>query len=82
MFSYNIMRLSARRVVAEHGYRSLLAGFRRNRGRYARLLGRHGIRLKDPSLVPERPERLPYGSNVGRALATSLDGLENQLDRG
>jgi predicted acylesterase/phospholipase RssA len=81
MFSYNIMRLSARRVVAEHGYRSLLAGFRRNRRRYAQLLARHGIRLKDPSLVPEKPERLPYRSNLGRALSTSLDRLENQLDR-
>lgn len=81
MFSYNIMRLSARQVVAEHGYRSLLASFRRNHGRYARLLSRHGIRLRDPSIVPDTPERLPRRSALGRALSASLDRLGRRLDR-
>ena len=33
MFGYNIMRYSARRVVAEHGYRTTLAFFRKNAAR-------------------------------------------------
>ena len=34
MFSYNIMRYSARRVVAEDGYRSAVMSFRKHRARY------------------------------------------------
>jgi hypothetical protein len=79
MFSYNIMRLSARKVVAEHGYRSLLATFRRNRRAYARLLARHGIGLRDPSRLPDVPAPLPRRSRVGRALAASLDRLDSRL---
>jgi NTE family protein len=81
MFSYNIMRLSARKVVAEHGYRSLLATFRRHRSRYARLLERHGIRLRDPAGLPDLPAPLPCRSRVGRALHGSLERLESQLSR-
>ena len=49
MFSYNIMRYSARRVVAEHGYRSTVADFAKNRAAYTRMLKRHGIGLADPA---------------------------------
>ena len=45
MFSYNIMRYSARRVVAEHGYRSTLAFFLQQESRYRRILARHGIEI-------------------------------------
>ncbi|HZM49135.1 MAG TPA: patatin-like phospholipase family protein, partial [Vicinamibacteria bacterium] len=42
MFSYNIMRYSARKVVAAHAYRSTLQAFSAREGEYRRLLRRHG----------------------------------------
>ena len=81
MFSYNIMRLSARRVVAEHGYRSLLASFRHHRSHFERMLRRHGIGLADPARLPDTPAPLPYRSNVGRTLGGSLDRLDARLAR-
>jgi predicted acylesterase/phospholipase RssA len=79
MFSYNIMRYSARRVVAEHAYRSVLASFRRRAGEYARVLGRHGIGLRDPAALPDTPSRHPYVSPLARSLSVSLDRLESRL---
>jgi len=79
MFAYNIMRLSARKVVAEDGYRSVLSGFQKNRTAYARILKRHGIRLGDPAAVPAVRVRQPQRSLVGRALSGSLDLLEDKL---
>jgi predicted acylesterase/phospholipase RssA len=59
MFRYNIMRFSARRVLAEHGYRSVHEAFRRRRGRYARLFARHGIRVRRAERsVPSRGARI------------------------
>ncbi|MGE0453833.1 MAG: patatin-like phospholipase family protein [Vicinamibacteria bacterium] len=81
MFSYNIMRYSARRVVAEHGYRSALASFNARRQEYAALLRRHGIELADPSRVPERPAPSPYRSPFARRLGGSLDCLDHHLRR-
>jgi predicted acylesterase/phospholipase RssA len=81
MFSYNIMRLSARKVVAQHGYRSLMATFRKHRRRYARLLERHGIRLRDPSGLPAVPAPSPFRSGVGRSLSGSLERLDSRLSR-
>jgi predicted acylesterase/phospholipase RssA len=79
MFSYNIMRYSARRVVAEHGYRSVLSSFRKKRARYERLLARHGIGLRPPREVPDVPPVNPYRSAVARSLAGSLDLLNSRL---
>jgi NTE family protein len=79
MFSYNIMRYSARRVVAEHGYRSVLRFFRENERAYEGLLKRGGIGLHDPHGVPETPEAHPYRSQIARSLAVSLDRLDSRL---
>jgi NTE family protein len=79
MFSYNIMRYSARQVVAEHGYRSVRQHFIDNRPHYQALLRRHGIALRDPHALPERPAPLPYRSPVGAALGASLDRLASKL---
>jgi predicted acylesterase/phospholipase RssA len=79
MFGYNIMRYSARRVVAEHGYRTTLAFFRANADRCRRLFARHGIAMADPHGVPDVPARHPHQSNVARALDVSLDRLESRL---
>jgi NTE family protein len=79
MFSYNIMRYSARRVVAEHGYRTTLAFFGKDAARYQRLFARHGISMVDPSQVPEVPPRHPLRSSLARTLDSSLDRLESRL---
>jgi NTE family protein len=79
MFAYNIMRYSARRVVAEHGYRSVRAFFRDHHRRYQRLLGRHQLRLKHPDRVPEAPSGRSFPSPLGRSLAQSLDALGSRL---
>jgi hypothetical protein len=79
MFGYNIMRYSARRVVAEHGYRTTLEFFRRDRERYRRLFAKHGIAMADPGRVPDLPPRHPHRSSLARALDSSLDRLESRL---
>jgi predicted acylesterase/phospholipase RssA len=79
MFSYNIMRYSARRVVALHGYRSALHGFRRNREAFAEVLARHGIGMHDPDAIPEQPETPDVDSIMGRRLAAQLDILASKL---
>jgi predicted acylesterase/phospholipase RssA len=79
MFGYNIMRMSARKVVAEDGYRSVIQSFSSNRARYERVLKRHGIRLGDPSRLPSHPPRHPHRSLLARSLASSLDLLEAKL---
>ena len=78
MFSYNIMRYSARRIVAEHGYRSALAAFRRNADTWPRMLARHGIRVGRQQ-PPDIPRPQPYASLTGRQLGLSLDRLEKKL---
>jgi predicted acylesterase/phospholipase RssA len=79
MFSYNIMRYSARQVVAEHGYRSVRQRFTDNRPHYQALLRRHGIALRDPRELPAVPAPLPFRSPVGALLGASLDRLASKL---
>jgi predicted acylesterase/phospholipase RssA len=79
MFSYNIMRYSARRVVVEHGYRSTLNVFRDNQVRYRRILARHGIALREPAGVAEVPAVHPHRSSLARSLDSSLDRLGSRL---
>ena len=79
MFSYNIMRYGARRVVAEHGYRSVLRFFRENEESYRGLLKKAGIGLRDPRRVPETPPAHPFRSPLARALSVSLDRLDSRL---
>jgi predicted acylesterase/phospholipase RssA len=81
MFSYHIMRYSARRIVAAHAYRSTLETFTTREREYARLLARHGIRLRDPRAIPRTPEVGRARSMVARALSGSLDALSSALRR-
>ncbi len=79
MFSYNIMRYSARKVVAEHGYRTTVDFFQKDAARYKELFARHGIRMTDPARVPEVPARHPHRSSLARTLDVSLDRLDSRL---
>jgi predicted acylesterase/phospholipase RssA len=80
MFSYNIMRYSARRVVAEDGYRSVIRSFRKHRQRYEGMLRRHGIRMRDPFSLPEAPPSQAFRSKLARRLSSSLDHFASKLD--
>jgi NTE family protein len=79
MFTYNIMKYSARQVVAEHGYRSTIQFFRKRRASLVRVFARHGIRLADPEDVPAHPARHPFQSSVARSLDASLDRLSSRV---
>ena len=81
MFSYNIMQYSARKVVAAHAYQSTLQSFQVHEDEYRRQLRRHGIKLRDPTRLPRRPEVSRYGSHVARSLSGSLDLLSSALRR-
>lgn len=80
MSAYNIMRASARQVVAEHGYRSTLRRLAGHHGRMPRVLERHGIRMRRPGRPDARPASLGYPSRLGRKLAGSLERLAGALD--
>ncbi len=79
MFGYHIMRYGARRVVAEHGYRTALEYFRRHEARCRRLFARHDIPMANPARVPDQPQRHLHRSELARALDASLDRLESRL---
>jgi NTE family protein len=79
MFSYHIMRDGVRRVVAEHGYQSVLRHFEAHFADYRRMLARHGIDLRHPSTLPAHPEPPRPQSAVGQALSGSLRDLEDAL---
>jgi predicted patatin/cPLA2 family phospholipase len=79
MFSYNIMRYSARSVVALYGYRSARSSFQKRRAEFARLLRRHGIAVRDPNSLPDVPASPAAQSVLGRRLAASLDILDSKL---
>jgi predicted acylesterase/phospholipase RssA len=81
MFGYNIMRTSARRVVAEHGYRTALAFFRHNAARHRRLFAKHGMLLADPRRARSLPQARPHRAGLARALDGALDRLEARLAR-
>ncbi len=79
MFGYHIMRYGARRIVAEHGYRTALEYFRRNEARCRRLFARHGVAMGNPRCMPEAPRPHPLRSPLARVLDASLDRLESRI---
>lgn len=79
MFSYHIMRNGVRRIVAEHGYHSVLQHFTTHFAAYRRMLARHGIGLRHPSTLPAHPDPPARRSAVGQALSGSLRDLEDAL---
>jgi len=79
MFSYNIMRNGVRRIVAEHGYQSVLRHFTMHFAAYRRMLAGHGIALRHPRTLPSRPGPVPRRSTIARALSGSLSALEEAL---
>jgi hypothetical protein len=79
MFSYHIMRDGVRRVVAEHGYQSVLRDFGARYPAYKRMLARHGLVLRHPRSLPAVPAPPPRRSAVGRALSGSLRRIEETL---
>jgi predicted acylesterase/phospholipase RssA len=81
MFRYNIMRYSARHIVAQHGYRSAKRQFVEREAEYRALLKRHGIGVGDPHALPDVPDPIPWRSSMARHLGVSLDQLAHKLAR-
>ncbi len=80
MFAHNIMRVAARRTVAQYGYRSAMAAFRgTGRLAFARMLGRHGIKLRNKAAARRSAPAPTHHSAVARQLAGALRTLETRL---
>ena len=60
MFFHEVMSTSARLVVAQHGYESVLDGMSRNHAHFSAVLARHGIEIS-PTILEARPWSVPVG---------------------
>lgn len=72
MFMHEVMSTSARLVVAQHGYESVLNGISRDYGHFQRVLARHQIELS-PGIIEGRPWEVPMRSYDDGDLAKRLD---------
>ncbi len=61
MFFHEVMSTSARLVVAQHGYESVLDGMTRNHAHFSRVMARHGIEIS-PAILDARPWSVPLES--------------------
>lgn len=61
MFFHEVMSTSARLVVAQHGYESVLDGMTRNHSHFSSVLARHGIEIS-PAILDARPWSVPLES--------------------
>ena len=60
MFFHEVMSTSARLVVAQHGYESVLDGLVRDHSHFSEVLGRHGIEIAS-EVLDAKPWSLPVG---------------------
>jgi predicted acylesterase/phospholipase RssA len=61
MFFHEVMSTSARLVVAQHGYESVLEGMSRNHSHFSRVMARHGIEIS-PAVLDAKPWSIPVRS--------------------
>jgi NTE family protein len=61
MFFHEVMSTSARLVVAQHGYESVLDGMTRNHAHFSSVMARHGIEIS-PAILDARPWSVPLES--------------------
>ncbi|TMC13905.1 MAG: hypothetical protein E6J29_05105 [Chloroflexi bacterium] len=61
MFFHEVMSTSARLVVAQHGYESVLDGMNRNHSHFSRVMARHGIEIS-PAILEAKPWSIPVRS--------------------
>jgi NTE family protein len=61
MFFHEVMSTSARLVVAQHGYESVLDGMTRNQAYFSSVMARHGIEMS-PAILDARPWSVPLDS--------------------
>jgi NTE family protein len=61
MFFHEVMSTSARLVVAQHGYESVLDGMSRNHAHFSSVMARHGIEIS-PAILDARPWSVPLDS--------------------
>jgi NTE family protein len=95
MHFYNIMRFSARLIIAQHGYESATLGLAEDYPEYKEILARHGIRLSrrfvieelaairesdyDPAVVRDLLEKRPL-AQTDAAQQSTLHQLDSALD--
>ena len=60
MFFHEVMSTSARLVVAQHGYESVLDGMARNHAHFSAVMARHGIEIS-PTILEARPWSVSVG---------------------
>src|SRR5205807_4314145 len=61
MFFHEVMSTSARLVVAQHGYESVLEGMSRNHSHFSGVMARHGIEIS-PAILDAKPWSIPVRS--------------------
>ena len=85
MFFHEVMSTSARLVVAQHGYESVLDGMSRNHAHFSAVLARHGIEIS-PTILDARPWSVPVrgldsAELTARLQRTVFGGRRAQPDR-
>jgi len=71
MFFHEVMSTSARLVVAQHGYESVLDGMARNHSHFASVMARHGIEIS-PTILDARPWNVPVSDLEAGELSERL----------
>ena len=85
MFFHEVMSTSARLVVAQHGYESVLDGMTRNHSYFSTVMARHGIETS-PTILEARPWSVPIrsieaGELPDRIQQTVFGGRRAKADR-
>ena len=85
MFFHEVMSTSARLVVAQHGYESVLDGMTRNHSYFSSVMARHGIETS-PTILEARPWSVPIrsieaGELPDRIQQTVFGGRRAKADR-
>lgn len=85
MFFHEVMSTSARLVVAQHGYESVLDGMARNHSHFSAVMARHGIEIS-PTILDARPWNVPVrqlesGEMSERLRRTVFGGRRRKADQ-
>jgi predicted acylesterase/phospholipase RssA len=80
MFFHEVMSTSARLVVAQHGYESVMEGLAHNHRHFAQVMGRHGIEVST-GLLEGKPWEVPVRAVETGDLPARLAGTIFRRER-